>query len=99
MTFIRSTNAVTCCFTCRSIASRLPEIKAFLAANNLQFAGFLSGNPATLQRFTTRFPHPSAPLDLDCWHGFETEEPNTFVGNVSIPGAQARGVTPTTRAR
>jgi tetratricopeptide (TPR) repeat protein/SAM-dependent methyltransferase len=58
----------------------LPEIKAFLAANNLQFAGFLLGNPATLQRFTTRFPDPSAPLDLDCWLSFETEEPNTFVG-------------------
>jgi hypothetical protein len=57
----------------------LPEIKAFLAANNLQFAGFLLGNPATLQRFTTRFPQPSAPLDLDCWLSFETEEPNTFV--------------------
>lgn len=58
----------------------LPEIKSFLAANNLRFAGFILPNTATLQRFTARFPQPAAPIDLDCWHSFEAEEPNTFVG-------------------
>jgi tetratricopeptide (TPR) repeat protein/2-polyprenyl-3-methyl-5-hydroxy-6-metoxy-1,4-benzoquinol methylase len=57
----------------------LPQIKSFLAANAARFAGFVP-DPAILQRFTARFPEPSAVLDLDCWHSFETEEPNTFVG-------------------
>ncbi len=57
----------------------LPQIKSFLIANTAQFAGFVM-DPATLQRFAARFPQPSARFDLDCWHSFETEEPNTFVG-------------------
>ena len=57
----------------------LPQIKSFLTANTAQFAGFVM-DPATLQRFAARFPQPSARFDLDCWHSFETEEPNTFVG-------------------
>ena len=56
----------------------LPEIKAFLAANNLQFAGFALP-PVTLRRFTARFPKPEALTDLDCWHAFEIEAPDTFI--------------------
>jgi len=57
----------------------LPEIKSFIAENNLQFTGFNLDRPA-LQRFTVRFPQPSALLDLDCWHRYETEAPGTFLG-------------------
>ena len=57
----------------------LPQIKLFLIANNAQFAGFVP-NPAIERRFTARFPERSALLDLDCWHAFETEVPNTFAG-------------------
>jgi tetratricopeptide (TPR) repeat protein/SAM-dependent methyltransferase len=56
----------------------LPEIKSFLAANGVRFAGFLP-EPALVQRFQARFPERSAWLDLDCWHRFETEAPDTFV--------------------
>ena len=35
----------------------LPEIKAFLADNGLQFAGFVL-DPPTLQQFAARFPEP-----------------------------------------
>jgi SAM-dependent methyltransferase/tetratricopeptide (TPR) repeat protein len=57
----------------------LPEIKAFLAANALQFSGFALP-PAVLQRFASRFPNRAALIDLDCWHAFESEAPETFAG-------------------
>jgi SAM-dependent methyltransferase len=57
----------------------LPDIKAFLAANNLQFAGFVLP-PPVLQRFALRFPDRAAPTDLDCWDAFEADAPETFGG-------------------
>ena len=57
----------------------LPQIKAFLAANDAHFAGFIL-DPTIAQRFAARFPDPAAMTDLDCWHGFETEAPGTFAG-------------------
>lgn len=57
----------------------LPDIKAFLAANNLQFAGFVLP-PAILRRFAMRFPEPTAMTDLDRWNTFESEAPDTFAG-------------------
>jgi tetratricopeptide (TPR) repeat protein/SAM-dependent methyltransferase len=56
----------------------LPEIKSFLAANNAAFAGFVA-DPVMLRRFTARFPERAALTDLDRWHAFETEAPDTFV--------------------
>jgi SAM-dependent methyltransferase len=55
----------------------LPEIKAFLADNGLQFTGFVL-DPATQQQFAARFPETAALLDLDRWHAFETAAPATF---------------------
>jgi SAM-dependent methyltransferase len=55
----------------------LPDIKAFLAENGLQFTGFVL-DPATQQQFATRFPESSAMLDLDRWHVFETQASATF---------------------
>jgi 2-polyprenyl-3-methyl-5-hydroxy-6-metoxy-1,4-benzoquinol methylase len=55
----------------------LPEIKSFLTANKLNFAGFIL-MPATMQKFAARFPARAALTDLDCWHTFETEAPDTF---------------------
>jgi SAM-dependent methyltransferase len=57
----------------------LPGIKAFLAANGLKFAGFMLP-PATLQKFAARFPERAAMADLDRWHAFELEAPDTFAG-------------------
>jgi SAM-dependent methyltransferase len=69
----------------------LPEIKSFVAENNLQFTGFNLDRTA-LQRFATRYPHPSALLDLNCWHRYEVDAPNTFRGMyqfwVRKPGLQ-----------
>jgi SAM-dependent methyltransferase len=55
----------------------LPEIKAFLAANAVQFAGFLV-DALTLSRFAARFPQREALTDLDSWAAFENEAPRTF---------------------
>src|SRR5579864_3193871 len=55
----------------------LPQIKAFLIENGLQFTGFVL-DPATVQQFAARFPESSAAHDLDRWHAFETEAPATF---------------------
>jgi hypothetical protein len=57
----------------------LPEIKSFVTAQNLIFAGFILDADA-LRRFAARFPGRTAPNDLDRWHAFETEAPNTFAG-------------------
>jgi 2-polyprenyl-3-methyl-5-hydroxy-6-metoxy-1,4-benzoquinol methylase len=57
----------------------LPEIKSFIEQNDLQFTGF-NLEPALLQVFARRFTDPKARLDLDCWHRFEIESPNTFRG-------------------
>ncbi len=55
----------------------LPEIKAFLDANAVQFAGFHL-DAAVMRRFAERFPGAAARCDLDCWHAFESEAPDTF---------------------
>jgi len=55
----------------------LPQIKSFLAANELEFGG-LFVDAATRARFAARFPQPQAALDLECWHVYETEAPGTF---------------------
>jgi SAM-dependent methyltransferase/tetratricopeptide (TPR) repeat protein len=57
----------------------LPEIKGFLAANGIEFAGFFL-EPVTRQKFAARFPDPAAMLDLDRWHEFESEDPTAFAG-------------------
>lgn len=57
----------------------LPQIKSFLAANDLEFMGFIL-DAAVLHRFTTRFPQPEALTDLDLWQAFENQAPQTFAG-------------------
>jgi len=79
----------------------LPEIKSFLAANGLQFAGFML-DALTSDAFVRRFPEISslthkarfdAFADLDRWHVFEAERPETFAGMyrfwVHKPGARS----------
>jgi tetratricopeptide (TPR) repeat protein/2-polyprenyl-3-methyl-5-hydroxy-6-metoxy-1,4-benzoquinol methylase len=57
----------------------LPQIKSFLVENDLRFTGFVP-NLTALRAFTARFPHPEALTDLNCWHAFETDSPETFAG-------------------
>jgi SAM-dependent methyltransferase len=57
----------------------LPAVKSFLMENSLEFRGFFL-DAITHHRFALRFPQPGAALDLDRWHTFETEAPDTFAG-------------------
>jgi tetratricopeptide (TPR) repeat protein/SAM-dependent methyltransferase len=57
--------------------STLPEIKAFILENRLEFLGFELPGHFT-QQFRTRFAPDSALLDLDLWHLFEIENPLLF---------------------
>jgi len=79
----------------------LPEIKRFLAANNLRFAGFVL-DALTSDRFARRYPELAnltekarldAFTDLDRWHVFESEHPATFISMyrfwVHKPGARS----------
>jgi tetratricopeptide (TPR) repeat protein/SAM-dependent methyltransferase len=54
----------------------IPEIKEFLAANDLAFIGF--DGPMRAE-YAERFPADLAMTDLDCWHQFETEHPSAFL--------------------
>ena len=57
----------------------LPEIKSFLAATNVQFAGFIL-DASIRRQFAARFADPGAATDLDCWHAFERDVPQSFAG-------------------
>ncbi len=55
----------------------LPRIKSFMAANGIEFAGFIP-EPSMQRRFAARHPDPAALLDLDCWDALESEVPSLF---------------------
>ena len=55
----------------------IPQIKAFLDAQHFAFLGF-DIDPRIIERFRTRFPGAAALTDLDAWHAFETDNPQTF---------------------
>jgi tetratricopeptide (TPR) repeat protein/2-polyprenyl-3-methyl-5-hydroxy-6-metoxy-1,4-benzoquinol methylase len=54
----------------------LPEVKRFLQEEGLQFLGF-DVDDTVIGKYRTRFPGADV-TDLDHWHIFETENPNTF---------------------
>jgi hypothetical protein len=57
----------------------VPQIKNFLAERQLLFFGF-ELPPETLAAFQKRYPADAALTDLDCWHDFETANPEAFLG-------------------
>jgi SAM-dependent methyltransferase len=54
----------------------LPEIKRFLQEEGLLFLGF-DIDDTVIAKYRARFPSAEV-TDLDHWHIFETENPNTF---------------------
>src|SRR5262249_32614997 len=55
----------------------LPQIAAFLAANDLHFIGFdLDAQVAA--RYRSRYPADTTMTDLASWDAFERQFPNTF---------------------
>jgi hypothetical protein len=57
----------------------LPQIKTFLAENGLELLGFYLDSNAS-QRYREQFPDDPAGTDLDHWHAFEQQNPQTFLG-------------------
>jgi SAM-dependent methyltransferase/Flp pilus assembly protein TadD len=55
----------------------LPEIKAFLDEQNLHLIG-LEVDRETARRYAAQFPADIAMVDLDLWHAFEQDNPQTF---------------------
>jgi len=55
----------------------LPEIEAFLAAEDLALVG-LQVETFTAARYRKMFPDDAAMTNLANWHAFELEHPNTF---------------------
>jgi SAM-dependent methyltransferase/tetratricopeptide (TPR) repeat protein len=67
-------NAMEHCFT-------IPQIAAFLDENDLSFLGFDPfEDPGTIGRFHDQFVGAADEWDLDQWHRFETDHPETFRG-------------------
>ncbi len=57
----------------------LPQIKEMLRTFGLDFLGF-SLKVHVTRRFAERYPDDKTQTNLDHWHAFETEFPNTFAG-------------------
>ena len=57
----------------------LPRIASALAELDLKFIGFEWPDGDTPARYRTRFPDDPALIDLEHWHRFEMDRPDTFV--------------------
>ena len=57
----------------------IPQIKSFIVENGLKFIGFEFA-PQVMQRHREIFGGDRFVRDLDRWHAFETERPDTFTG-------------------
>jgi hypothetical protein len=70
----------------------IPEIAAFLNDNDLSFLGFEPfEDPTVIEKFHERLPGAADEADLDRWHRFEADHPETFRGMyVFTAGKSAR---------
>ena len=56
------------------------QLKAMLAGTGLRFIGF-AFDPARARQYAAQFAQSGrSPTDLDAWHAFETQNPDTFAG-------------------
>ncbi len=58
----------------------IPRIKEFLAGVGLRFLGFATLEPTVIKEYAARFQDDPSRSNLDYWHYFETEFPETFSG-------------------
>jgi 2-polyprenyl-3-methyl-5-hydroxy-6-metoxy-1,4-benzoquinol methylase len=56
----------------------IPQLAAFFVENNLEFLGFET-ELGTMRRYTERFPDDPAQTNLEHWHAFEQDNPDTFI--------------------
>ena len=62
----------------------IPQIRDFIAANGLRFIGFEFMQPALQQLRDLFAANGSSMTDLDKWHAFETQYPDTFAGMYNL---------------
>jgi tetratricopeptide (TPR) repeat protein/2-polyprenyl-3-methyl-5-hydroxy-6-metoxy-1,4-benzoquinol methylase len=55
----------------------IPQIKSALAECSMRFLGFCI-SPKIVGQYRARFPHDRLLTDLDNWHAFEIDNPQTF---------------------
>jgi hypothetical protein len=59
----------------------IPEIATFLKDNELSFLAFEPfDDPTVIEKFRRQFPGTADERNLDQWHRFEVEHPETFLG-------------------
>lgn len=58
----------------------LPEIGRCLDALDLEFMGFEMRERVVGDRYRARFPDDPGAVNLENWHLFESDNPNTFIG-------------------
>jgi SAM-dependent methyltransferase len=82
-------NVMEHCFT-------IPEIVAFLNDNGLSFQAFEPfDDPTVIEKFHKQFAGAANEADLDQWHRFEADHPETFLGMyVFTVGKNARALHP-----
>jgi hypothetical protein len=71
----------------------LPQIGAFLDANDLSFLGFEQLPSGVNEQFRQQFAESAAVRDLESWHSFEQLHPQTF-SNMYMIWMQKRGRDP-----
>jgi Flp pilus assembly protein TadD/SAM-dependent methyltransferase len=64
-------------FHVREHRMTIAQIAEFLSANKLRFLGF-ELNADIARRYRSRFPDDRSMTNLECWHAFETENPDAF---------------------
>ena len=57
----------------------IPQLKRIINENNLEFMGFVLLNPATKKEYLENYPDDQNCINLDNWHEFEKNNPNTFL--------------------
>jgi tetratricopeptide (TPR) repeat protein len=81
--FFSTSNCRDLLFHVQEHRHTLPQIKSFLAENDLQFLGFTLDSRIK-RLYAARFPDDPDLTDLDNWHRFEVENPKTFAGLYQI---------------
>ena len=68
----------------------LLQIKKFLDDNDATFLGIRIGYDV-LGRYLERFPEDTAATNLENWHAFELDNPDTFLGMYQLLIQRPRG--------
>ncbi len=56
----------------------IPQLKGAVAQTQMRFLGFCV-DPTTIGRYRGRFLEDTTQTNLDNWHAFESDNPNTFI--------------------